>query len=69
MQARPTTVVLLSTGERLVVAGSTEDIGRVLQNAVRSSPGTLAWLQDADGEEAIGVNPTQVVTVTAARPT
>ena len=69
MQTRPTTVVLLSTGDCLEVAGTVEDIGRMLQDAVRSSPGTLAWLRDADGDEAIGVNPTQVVTVTAARPT
>jgi hypothetical protein len=67
MPARPATIVLLSTGDRLEVAGAAEEVGRILQDAVRSSPGTLAWLQAADGDEAVGVNPAHVVTVTTAR--
>jgi hypothetical protein len=66
MEAPPTTFVLLTTGDRLEVAGDAEHVGRILQDAVRSSPGTLAWLPAAAGDEVIGVNPLQVVMVTAA---
>jgi hypothetical protein len=66
MKARATTIMLLTTGDRLEVAGAAHDIGRILQDAVRSSPGTLAWLEAADGD-AVGVNPAQVATVMAAR--
>lgn len=55
-----------STGESLEVAGTPDGVGKLLQDAVRSSPGTLAWLQDADSDEAVGVNPAHVVAVTPA---
>jgi hypothetical protein len=42
-------------------------VEKLLQNAVRSSPGTLAWLRDADNGELVGVNPAHVVTVTRDR--
>jgi hypothetical protein len=42
-------------------------VEKLLQNAVRSSPGTLARLHDADSGEVVGVNPAQVVTVTRGR--
>jgi hypothetical protein len=42
-------------------------VEKLLQNAVRSSPGTLARLQAADSGEVVGVNPAQVVTVTRGR--
>jgi hypothetical protein len=58
------TKLLLSTGDCVEVSGTPEDVGKLLQDAVRSSPGTLAWLRDADGEAPVGVNPAQVVTVT-----
>ena len=53
----------MSTGDRLEVAGTIEEIEKPLQNAARSSPGTLAWLEDADSGEAVCVNPTHVVTL------
>jgi hypothetical protein len=56
---------VLSTGADLEVAGSLREVEKLLQDAVRSSPGTLAWLRDAHGD-AIGVNPAHVVTVVAA---
>lgn len=59
----PTTRLLLSTGDVVEVAGTPESVGRMLQDAVRSSPGTLAWLPAADGDEAVGVNPAHVVLV------
>ena len=67
MEARRTTFVLLATGDRVEVAGEAQDVGRILQDAVRSSPGTLAWLQ-GHGGEVVGVNPVQVVMVTPAPP-
>jgi hypothetical protein len=42
-------------------------VEKLLQNAVRSSPGTLARLQAADNGELVGVNPAHVVTVTRGR--
>jgi hypothetical protein len=53
----------LSTGGTLEVAGSPVDVEKPLQNAVRSSPGTLAWLNDASTGEPVAVNPAHVVTV------
>jgi hypothetical protein len=60
------TLVLLATGDRLEVAGAVEDVGLVLQDAVRSSPGSLAWLADAATDGTVGVNPSQVVMVASA---
>jgi hypothetical protein len=57
------TKLLLVNGEQLEVDGGLEDVGKQLQNAARSSPGTLAWLTASGGEESIGVNPTHVLTV------
>jgi hypothetical protein len=67
MAAAPSTELLLSTGASLEVAGTLEDVERLLQNAVRSSPGTLARLQVAGSGEVVGVNPAHVVTVTRGR--
>jgi hypothetical protein len=61
---RPATSVLLTTGDRLEVEGPIEDVQKPLQDAVRSSPGTLAWLKDADSGESVCVNPVHVVTLT-----
>ena len=60
---RPSTKLLLSNGDSVEVAGTPDEVGKLLQDAVRSSPGTLAWLQTAEGDEAVGVNPAHVVTV------
>jgi hypothetical protein len=48
------------------VAGAVDEVEKPLQNAARSSPGTLAWLKDADSGESVGVNPVHVVTLTPA---
>jgi hypothetical protein len=58
-----TTRLLLVTGEQLEVDGSLDDVAKTLENARRSGPGTLAWLRETVGEEKVGVNPAQVVTV------
>ena len=63
---RPSTILLLSTGGTLEVEGSPLDVGKPLQDAVRSSPGTLAWLTDANTGERVAVNPAHVVTLVPA---
>lgn len=54
----------MSTGDSLEVAGAIEDVEKPLQNAARSSPGTLARLEAADGGKSVCVNPAHVVTLT-----
>ena len=46
--------------------GTIQEVEKPLQNAARSSPGTLAWLKDADTGESICVNPVHVVTLAPA---
>ena len=60
------TELLFTTGEPLAVRGTLGDVLKALQDAVRSSPGSLALLTDATTGEQIGVNPTHVVTVRQA---
>jgi len=55
--------LLLSTGEELEVGGSVADAATALENAARSSAGTLAWFEETERGQRLGVNPTQVVTV------
>jgi len=64
IDASPSTRLVLSTGANLEVAGSLREVAKLLQDAVRSSPGTLAWLTDPQGD-AVGINPAHVVTVVA----
>ncbi len=59
----PTTRLLLTTGELLEVDGDSRDVDKSLQNAARSSPGTLAWVTEQGGGEEIAVNPAHVVTL------
>jgi hypothetical protein len=59
----PSTKLLLANGELLEVEGLIEDVEKRLQNAVRSSPGTLAWLEESGTDEPIAVNPAHVVTL------
>jgi hypothetical protein len=59
--------LLLVTGEQLEVDGRAEETAKLLENAARSSAGTLAWLTDTATGEVLGVNPLHVVTVKAAK--
>jgi hypothetical protein len=59
----PSTKLVLVTSEQLEVAGPLEEIQRALQDAARSTAGSLAWLETVDGAERVGVNPAHVVTV------
>ena len=58
-----TTTLLLATGEAVDVAGALDHVAKQLENAARSSAGTLAWLERSDTGERLGVNPAQVVWV------
>ena len=58
-----TTSILLSTGDRIDVDGSPQDVAKALENAARSSHGTLAWLTDTVTGEQLGVSAAQVVSV------
>lgn len=60
------TRLLLTTGEWVAVEGTADDVTRLLEDAARSTTGTLAWLKDADGGDAIGVSPSHVVMLRAA---
>ena len=57
------TRLLLTTGEWLAVEGTTDDVTRRLEDASRSTTGTLAWLQDVEAGEPVGVSPSHVVLV------
>jgi hypothetical protein len=58
-----TTAVLLATGEKLEVRGPLDEVAKQLENAARSSAGTLAWLDEAQADERLGVNPSHVVSI------
>ncbi len=58
-----TTTLLLTTGEALEVNGELDEVAKKLENAARSSAGTLAWFEQATDGERFGVNPGHLVTV------
>jgi hypothetical protein len=62
------TVILLATGDQVEVEGSLDEVVKELQNAARSSAGTLARLTQTESGEPFAVNATQVVLVGAAGP-
>lgn len=58
-----TTEVLLSTGDQLAVEGTVDQVVKLLEDAARSSAGTLARLPRADGGDQLAVNVAHVVAV------
>ena len=58
-----TTKLLLSTGDQLEVEGSLPEVIKQLENAARSSAGTLAQLTQAETGELVAINAAQVVTI------
>lgn len=60
-----TTRLLLATGDHLEVDGSLDEVVKALENAARSSAGTLARLTQADAGQPVAVNARQVVAVRA----
>jgi hypothetical protein len=57
------THILLVTGDELVVDVTLDDVVKGLENAARSSAGSLARLVRAKTGEVIAVNPAHVVLV------
>jgi hypothetical protein len=49
------------------VSGELDDVAKQLENAARSSAGTLAWFDLAPDGERFGVNPGHVVTIRRGR--
>jgi uncharacterized protein YlzI (FlbEa/FlbD family) len=59
------TAILLVTGDRIDVDASIDEVVKALENAARSSAGTLARLTRSDGEP-IALNAAHVVLVREA---
>jgi len=58
-----TTKLHLITGDQIEVTGAVEDVAKALENAARSTSGTLAWLTDPATDERLGVNAAQVAMI------
>jgi hypothetical protein len=58
-----TTRLLLSTGDQLEVQGSLDEVIKELEDAARSSAGTLARLTQAETGELVAINAAQVVSI------
>jgi hypothetical protein len=58
-----TTKLLLTTGDQVEVEGSLAEVVKELENASRSSVGTLARFTDAATGEPMALNATQVIAV------
>jgi hypothetical protein len=58
-----TTKLILATGDQLEVNASLDEVVKELENAERSSAGTLARLTQAGTGEPVAVNAAQVVAV------
>lgn len=57
------TLILLATGEQLEVDASFDEVVKALENAARSSAGTLARLAQTSTGEPVAINAAQVVLV------
>jgi hypothetical protein len=58
-----TTKLLLTTGDQIEVEATVDEVIKELENAARSSHGTLARLKEPGSGELVAVNAAQVVTV------
>jgi hypothetical protein len=63
----PTTEITIVTGHRYRVQGDVNQIERTILDAARGSIMELAWMEDAETGERIGINPEYVATLRAAR--
>jgi hypothetical protein len=61
------TTLVLATGGTLDVAASLEQVAKQLENATRSSAGTLAWFEEASARDRLWVNPAHVVSIRRGR--
>ena len=55
------TRILLATGAEVEVDASVDEVVKALENAARSSAGTLAKLSESDSGDVIALNAAQVV--------
>jgi hypothetical protein len=62
----PATEVIVTTGERLQVEGSPQEIEASISAAARGSILELVWLTEAGSSQPIGLNPGHVVAVRAS---
>jgi hypothetical protein len=53
-------------GERFAISGEPAEVGEAIIAAARGSIMQLAWLEEAEGGRALGVNPAHVVSLRAA---
>jgi len=56
-----TTEISMLGGDRYRVEGTAEDVERAILGAARGSIMELAWFEDANTGERIGINPQHVV--------
>jgi hypothetical protein len=61
-----TTKILLATGDQLEVDAPLDEVVKALENAARSSAGTLARLTLVDSAEPVALNTAHVIMVRAA---
>jgi hypothetical protein len=61
-----TTKILLATGDQLEVDAPLDEVVKALENAARSSAGTLARLTLVDSDEPVALNTAHVIMVRAA---
>jgi hypothetical protein len=59
------TTLVFATGETIEVRANLDQVAKHLENAARSSPGTLAWFDEAAAGERLGVNPAHVLWIRA----
>jgi hypothetical protein len=61
------TLIVLVTGAELEVDASVDEVIKALENAARSSAGTLAKLPDSGSGKLIALNAAQVVLVRSSK--
>jgi hypothetical protein len=61
------TTLVFANGRTLDVAASLEQVAKQLEDAARSSAGTLAWFDEAAAGDRLGVNPIHVVSIRRGR--
>jgi len=59
------TEILLVGGERIRVQGAPEDVQTKILDAARGSLMELAWLDEVESGQPVGLNPVHIVLVSA----
>jgi hypothetical protein len=61
------TILVFATGATLEIMAPLGEVAKELENAARSSAGTLAWFDDTAAGERLAVNPAHVLWIRAGR--